>query len=175
VSHLVFPDRVTIRVGVWSPTGTTPYSGASMAFETRTFAREKNDYLLGPFFSDESGILTITRRDLELSTQAELSSGLMDYASITNSYSFVAISHLSREGIARYVDSRTMTWTRELDGEKELYGSVAQLLDRLRSSANGQFRPATPAYGQLRDEWDGSRPIVEYDYRVSYPQGYPLA
>ena len=167
VNHLVFPDRVTLNVQLWSPSETKPYGGLPLAFRVRTFARAKNDYDLGPFFCGHDGVLAITRRQLELAAAAVLSTGLMDFDAIDNAFPFIEIVHWSGLELERAIDARSKTWTMLLEGEAELYGSVSELLSRLRSSGNASLRPADERYGRLRDEWDGTRPERTYTYTVS--------
>jgi len=77
VSHLIIPDRIVIRAHFWTPHSTTPYVGQPIAFNIRTFARAKNDYTLGPFFSDSAGVLALTRREFEYSAAGHLDAGAM--------------------------------------------------------------------------------------------------
>lgn len=129
---LVFPDRVTIHARLVGDEGETRAIGFPIAFSIRTFARSKNDYHLGPFFSDHTGVLALTRRQLELSAQAKLSSGLMDYASVHDGFPLIEISHFSADDIERAIIARKTHWTDELEGEHELYGSVAKLVASYR-------------------------------------------
>jgi hypothetical protein len=159
--YLVFPDRVTVHTRLHGDTAGIDFA---IAYSIRTFARVKNDYRLGTFFSDDTGVLVLTRRQLELSAQANLSTGLMDFASVADGFPLVEIQHLSADDIQRAITSRTTVWTNELDGERELYGSMAQLLASYRRVGNAHLAP--PTVTCLRDEWDGTRPTVIYDYPV---------
>jgi len=167
MNHLIFPERVTINVQLWSPSGATPYTGSPLAFGVRTFARVKNDHHLGPFFSGENGVLTITGRQLQLAAAAEMSTGIMDYDAIENAFPFVEIVHWSGAELERAIDARSKVWTSLLGGEVELYESMTELLSRLRASGNASLLPARERYGRLRDEWDGTLPDREYTYTVS--------
>lgn len=162
--RLVFPERVTIRARLINNDAEMDGIGLRIAFSIRTFARSKNDYHLGPFFTDDTGALALTRQQLKLSAQAALSSGLMDYASISDGFPLVEISHLSAADIERAIKSRTTHWTQELDGERELYGSVGNLVACYQGASNGQLAPPSPPFS--RDEWDGSKQTVEYEYSV---------
>jgi len=127
----------------------------------------KNDYHLGPFFSGENGVLTITRRQLQLAAAAELSSGLIDYDAIENAFPFVEIVHWSGYELERAIDARSKRWTSLLDGEAKLYESMSELLRRLRASGNASLLPAHERTGRLRDEWNGTRPDRKHPYIVS--------
>jgi hypothetical protein len=111
VNHLVFPDRVTFNVQLWSPSETKPYRGLPLAFHVRTFARAMNDYDLRPFFCAQDGVLTITRRELELAAATELSSGLMDFDAVGNAFPFVEIVHWSGDEWDGTRPERTYTCT----------------------------------------------------------------
>jgi hypothetical protein len=88
----------------------------------------------------------------------------MDYVSVTDGFPLVEISHFSADDIKRAIKARTTYWTHELDGERELYGSMANLLNSYRLAGDGQLAPPFSPF--LRDEWDGARQTVEYEYRV---------
>ena len=167
MSSLAFPARVVVRTQVFEGGRLRPYQGSPLVFGVQTFARAKNDYHLGPLFTDERGILIVTNRQLELCASAELSTGLMDYVDVHDAFSFVEIVHWAPEEVARAIRARTSTWTSLLDGEEELYGSIEALLTRLRQSGNDQFAPPAATYGRLRDEWTDPARVVEYSYSVT--------
>ncbi len=170
MSSLHLPKRITIRVLTWSwtPSGAAqdlPYAGPPLALGIQTFARRRNDYHLGPFFSDSDGLVTITGEQLESSVRAHLDWGLMDHADVRESFAFIEITHWSEAEIERAIHVRESGVFSE--HEARLWGSLEQYLHLLRSSANRRLRPPAPGAGQrVRDEWDGSRSIYEYSYRV---------
>ena len=167
MSHLQFPERATVAVLQIKRGATAPYDGPQLAFSVRTFARTKNDYRLGPFFSGDQGILTITRRQCELHVAATLDSGLMDYAAISEAFSLVEIVHWSTDELRRALEARSSVWTSLLAGEAELFGSVESLKARLLSAGNSLVRPPFDSCGRLRDEWDGRKAEPQYNYTVS--------
>ena len=166
MSRLTLPARVTVHVQVWRPNGPSPYRGPPLAFEIRTFARAKNDISLGPFFTDLDGRLSLTRRQLELSAASTYDSGGMDYVAIEEAFSFVEIVHYSPAAITRMIHSRETSWTMELRGEADLYGSLPSLIDQLRRCGNRQVAPPAEHSGRLRDEWTDPTREAEYVYSV---------
>ena len=151
---------------VWTNDGPVPYQGAPLALEIRTFARRKNDYTWGPFFTDSDGVLSIGRRELDLAAAGHRSAGFMDYAELEDSFALVEIIHYSVADIARIIQAREARWTMLLDGEEELYGSLPALCERLRTSGNHRLAPPTEYYGRLRDEWTDPTRHAEYTYFV---------
>lgn len=167
MSSLVFPARVDLAAQIWNGADVEPYRGGPLAFGIVTFARAKNDYYLGPLFTDESGVLSVTNHQLELCARAELSSGLMDYTSIHDAYALVELVHWSADEVARAVKSRTTAWNTLFDGEAELYGSVDSLVARLRQCGNRHFAPPTQHYGRTRDEWTDASRTVRYTHTIT--------
>jgi hypothetical protein len=159
----VFPEIVAIRILTSRDDSAKPLRLAGIAFRVKTFHCRKNDYALGPFFSDGDGVVTITRRALELSASSTLATGIMDYGLPTECGPDVELSHWNGTDISRAQEARRSTWTRALPGEEELYGSLEALLRRLREAPNDSLEDVSP----IRDRWDGSRPHVEYRYVVS--------
>lgn len=147
-----------------------PYQGAPIVFGVQTFARQKNDYHLGPFFSDGSAV-RITRDQLELLARVHLDFGLMDYVVLEDGFSFVEIAHWSAADVKRALEARQPEVARGSffsAHERELWGSPADYCERLRRSASARMRPAPKAGGLvIRDEWDGSRAEYAYTYRVA--------
>jgi hypothetical protein len=132
----------------------------------QTAACRKNDYHLGPFFSEADGIVRITRAMLERDVSDTLSTGLMDYGGIEECAPDVAIRAWTPAETARAGEGRREVWTDLLAGEALEYRSIEELIGRFARSVNHYLR--VPEDG-IRDRWDGSRRRVEYDY-VVYPK-----
>jgi hypothetical protein len=121
---------------------------------------------LGPFFSDD-GIIRISRADLELAAAAELDFGLMDYNALDECFSFIEIRAMSAAQIERAIDARKTEVTQAhffSARDTARWGSPAEYVRRLKASANRSLGDSV--LFKVRDEWDGSRACVEYDYRV---------
>jgi hypothetical protein len=163
LAGFVFPEMVTIRLVTPHGEGTEPLRLAGIAFRVKTFHCRKNDYNLGPFFSDGDGVVAITSRALALSASSTHATGIMDYGLTVECGADVELVHWSPSDIMRAEEARRLTWTHALPGEEELYGSLEELLRRFREAPNDRVDRATP----IRDRWDGSRSLVEYQYLVS--------
>jgi hypothetical protein len=104
---------------------------------------------------------------MEVSEQIHHAFGLMDYCGLTDCYSLVEIRAWSAEETqgaieARAIELREGRFFSEV--EQQLWGTPQKLVERLESAANNRL-PA-PVYYHIRDEWDGARSRVEYEYRV---------
>lgn len=161
---LVFPEVVTLRLVTPGAAGAEePLPLAGVVFGVQTFHCRKNNYRLGPFFSDAGGVVVMTREALELSARAELDTGAMDYGDVRECAPDVEIRHWTASEVRRALHARQETWTRLLSGEAELHGSLGALLRRYREAPNHRLADrAAP----VRDRWDGSRARVEYTYAV---------
>jgi hypothetical protein len=172
VTRLQLPERVLIRVATRAGPVTArrdvAYGGPPLAFGVRTFARVKNDYHLGPFFSDQ-GVVRITREELERSVRIELSFGLMDYRPLDECFALVEIAHWSPALVEGAIERRA-TELREgrffSELEAERWGTPAAYVKRLQDTANRRLAAAIPGAQVIRDEWDGTAPQREYAYRV---------
>jgi len=162
VSSLVLPEQITIDVLLWAGHQAVAYRGAPIVLGIKTYARAKNDYHLGPIFTDHDGHVRLTRADLNHYESAIVAQGIMDVRALGESYSFVQIVHWTSEQIGRAIDARTKTWTQLLPGEKELFGSVSDLIRRLQGAGNARFSPML--WPPVRDEWDGRPGPREYKY-----------
>jgi len=172
VSTLQLPESVAVRIVTWrgpiaSPQD-VPYGGPPLAFGVRTFARFKNDYHLGPFFSDQ-GVVRITRADLERSARIQLSFGLMDFRPLDECFALVEIAHWAPAEVERAIEARGTEvrlgrFFSELEAEQ--WSSPEAYVRRLREVANRRLSAAIPGAQIIRDEWDGSALEREYTYRV---------
>lgn len=170
MSNLVLPSSVTIHVVTWTgpiqAPRDTPATSRSIAVSVQTFARAKNDYHLGPFFS-ENGVIRITRSELERAAAVELDFGLMDYYALAECFSLVEIRAWSAAQVERALGARKaeMKQGRFFSGhDAERWGTPAAYVARLKECGNRNLKD--PVLFRVRDEWDGSKRDVEYEYRV---------
>lgn len=125
------------------------------------FAMKKNDYYLGPFFSDNKGEIVIDKNMLEISADAELQTGLMDYRNVNECSSLVEIKILSEEEIGRLIEGRSLWGI--IGREKKLYNSKEELLCKIKSNNNRLI------YAQsLRVTWDENiHEVEEYELKTN--------
>ena len=162
----VFPEQATVQLMQVSGNGQRiPLPLAGVALGVRVFARAKNDYHLGPFFSDAAGRIMIDRRALEASAAAELDSGLMDYARITDAHPVVELRIWTGDDIRGALKARE-TWGL-LPAERALWPSLDDLRRALNAAPNGRLRTATTAgSAYIRGLWDGSELSPAYELLV---------
>jgi hypothetical protein len=129
----------------------------NVLFTVHVMATRKNNFSLGPFPSDENGIVSITKDDLLSEAAAHYDSGLMDYDRIENCQPVVKITMMSSQEIARALESRTRVWTMLLGGEPQRWGSIETLCNVYRTAANIAISAAPVAA-----RWDGTSPQYEY-------------
>lgn len=115
------------------------------------FAMRKNDYYLGPFFSDNNGEIKIDKNILEISAEAELQTGLMDYKEVDECSSLVEIKIASEGEIADLIKGRTL-WGL-IGQEQQLYNTKEELLDRITKNNNNLIFP-----NSLRVIWNKDTP-----------------
>src|SRR5919198_4797183 len=148
MSNLILPSRVTIQVCAWDDK-VRPLRVQGLVFGVRTFARQKNDYHLAPFFSNADGCVVITQDEMDIAAHAELQTGIMDYAWLSDSFAFVEIAHLSADEIARAIEARG-TWGL-IGRERERWRSVDELIKKLREAPNARYKPLVPPLKPVRD------------------------
>jgi hypothetical protein len=169
MTSLVLPERVRVRVLTWEGPIQAPRErpvSRPIALEVHAFARAKNDFFLGPFFSD-AGVVTITKEALERSAAIHLDFGLMDYHALSECYSMVEIRALSAADVDRAIQARKAELKQGSffsKHETEWWGSPKDLVGRLKESGNRDLKDPGPI--RVRDEWNGSKLDVEYEYRV---------
>jgi hypothetical protein len=162
MAKLVLPERVTIQL---IDSHKQPLALSNALFTVYLFARRKNDFFLGPYVSKDSGVVEITGSDLRHDVEATYDSGLMDYMSVEDAFSFVEIRLDHPDDIDRALKSRTAAWTSLLKGEKERWGTMVKLLDAYRNASNRSLN-VSKSFSRIRDEWDGSRTQYHYDFMV---------
>lgn len=152
---LKFPDKIKIRVmdGLARRTIRIP----DIIVMVHIFAMRKNDYHLGPFFTNENGELEINKEILEISTEAELQTGLMDYRKVDECSPLVEISILSEGEITNLIKGRTLWGI--IGREKKLYNTKEELLNRIKKCNNNLVLP-----NSLRVIWNKDTPSeLSYD------------
>jgi len=156
---VVFPDLA--KVQIVSRDGSFVMLG-DVVFFVRLFATQKNDYHLGPFASDERGLVTIDRAACDNLVAAVHESGLMDYSGIQLCRPEVEIRHLTHEEVERAANARRTIWRNLLRGEDVVFGSMDALLATYDRATNAGVVGAAP----IRALWDGSASEPSYTYVV---------
>src|SRR5215467_14113559 len=156
MSLKVLPKQVTIQL---VDSRSNPIRMANVLFGITAFASRKNDYHLQPFGTDSEGLATITKDQLEAEVAANLSSGLMDYDHISGCSSTVEIRMLTNEEIERAVKARQTMWRALLDGERDRWQSIEQLLAFYEHASNSRLLAIRPAM-RVTWRWD----TAEYSY-----------
>jgi hypothetical protein len=170
MSNLILPQLATIKLKTdvsqkwYMPDVPHRYHVANVVFSVDTHARSKNDYHLGPFFSDENGVVKITRELLDIYIEAELESGLMDYTHISDCYSLVEIRLWSEADLDRAIEGRK-TWGL-LGREKTLWKSLEGLIDKFHHAGNRNLS-VIEGFNRVRDEWDGQQQEYSYEFYVN--------
>ena len=124
-----------------------PIKIENILINVQVFAINKNDYHLGPYFSDINGQIHLTNKMLRISVDAEMETGIMDYKDIKNASPLVEIKILSKEEIRLLKEGRKL-WG--IAGkEADLYRSKKELLEKIDSSNNYRVLPMS-----IRVLWD---------------------
>ncbi|MDD5018796.1 MAG: hypothetical protein PHS61_00020 [Candidatus Omnitrophica bacterium] len=156
---LKFPNKVKIKI--IDELARSPIRIKNIIIFVHLFAVKKNDYYLGPFFSDINGEIEINRDMLAILAEAELQTGIMDYKSVNECSSLAEINILSREEIENLVKGRSLWGV--IGREKELYGTKEELLNKINNNNNYLVLPCS-----LRVNWDNSvASVVSYDLLTS--------
>lgn len=134
----------------------------NIAINVHIFAINKNDYYLGPYFSNSNGEIHLTNRMLRISADAEMETGIMDYKDIREASPLVEIKILSKEEVARLKEGR-MLWGL-VAKEAELYRSDKELLRKIEMSNNYVVIPTS-----IKVLWnDMVSPRVCYELKTNY-------
>ena len=156
MESIVLPEKVVLRL---IDSEGNAVRLPNVLFTVRTFATRKNDFNLGPFASDDDGLVTITKNDLLAAAEAHYDSGLMDYVQVENCIPSVVIGPMNAIEIEKALEARTKVWKLLLRGESQRWRSIEDLCDLYRMAANKSIS-AKP----LHTLWDGKVP--EYDYAI---------
>lgn len=166
MQNLIFPQKVTVRLVDGRG---KPVPLANVIVTVHLFARRKNDFDLGPYVSNEMGVITFTESDLRHDVEATYDGGLMDYVSVESCYTFVEVRIKTEESVLQALNARENVWKNLLKGERERWGSIENLLSAYRQSNNGLLN-VHKDLSRVRDDWDGSKSEYQYDLRVSLKQ-----
>jgi hypothetical protein len=158
MESLILPARVAIQL-VDRNGGAlkTP----NVLLRITAFAARKDDFLLQPFASDNDGLVTILKKDLEAEVAACHDSGLMNYGHIRECSSSVAIRLLTDEELKKVVDARSKIWNNLLMGERDRWNSMEQLLTLYKTANNSRFLPGQALPMRVKWNKDGA----EYSYK----------
>lgn len=154
MASLLMPDKIVLRL---VDSGSNPVHMANILFLVRTFAKRKNDFQLGPFVTDEEGVVTITKQDLLAEATAHYDSGLMDYDAVENCQPMVEIAAMVPREIEKALEARTRVWKRLLRGETQRWKTIEDLRNLYRTAANERI-----SVQPIRVLWDGSENQCEY-------------
>ncbi len=162
MTKFILPDKITVKL---IKPRKENFSVDNILLYIKTNARNKNDFYLGPFVSDKNGVITITKKDLDNEVTATYESGLMDYSSIENSFSFVELRLYDQNEIDKMIESRTKTWTSLLKGEIERWISINRLVDTLKQS-NNKHLLLDESTKRIRAEFDGTQNEYEFQLEI---------
>jgi hypothetical protein len=157
--NLVLPERITVQL-IDSKGSSIRMS--DVLFRITAFATRKNDYCMQPFATDDEGLATITKAQLESEVAKNQDSGVMDYAGIITCSPIVEIRLLTDEEIRRATEARKI-WKRLLSGERDRWESLEQLLAVYKTANNGRLLTLEPT---LRPVWNGLETNHSYLFPV---------
>jgi len=142
---LKFPNHIVLKLieGLTHKPITIP----NVIISIHIFAIKKNDYNLGPFFSDKNGEIKIDKHVLDILAEAEIQTGLMDYNNIHECSPLVEINILSEDEINNLITGRKLWGISEQ--EKEIYTTKEELLKKISYNNNKCVQPDF-----LRALWD---------------------
>ena len=162
MTKFILPEKITVRL---VKPEQQDFSIDHILLYIKTNARHKNDFYLGPFVSDKDGVITITKNDLDNEVIATYESGLMDYSSIENSFTFVELRLYDQDEIKKMIKSRTKVWTSLLKGEKERWTSIDHLVDTLKKS-NNKLLQLYDSTKRVRADFDGTQNKYEFQLEI---------
>ena len=160
-----FPNKIVIRI----VDGLTlkPMLMENILICIHVFAINKNDYDLGPYFSDSSGEIHLTSEILKISADAQMETGLMDYKDIEEASPLVKIEILSAEEIGKLKEGRRLWGI--IKKEVDLYQSEQKLLEKIDANNNYYVAPtnikvlwdekiSSKVYYEIKTEFQGQLP-----------------
>lgn len=152
MENLIVPEHIEIQLTDLSE---KPIKVENLAIYIKTKARRKNDFRLGPYFSDKNGLIEISKIDFMNEVNATYDSGLMDYSSIETNFPEVEIIPYTKVEIEGMINSRTNIWTSLLNGENERWNSINVLIENLKKSENQNID--TEKCEMLLSSFDGTQ------------------
>ena len=160
MNKFIIPDKVTVRL---IKPRQQDFPVDNILLYIKTYARHKNDFCLGPFVSDQEGIISITKNEIEREVTATYESGLMDYSGIENCFTFVELRLYDQDEIDKMIKSRSKVWTTLLKGEKERWTSINHLIETLKKS-NNKHLLLYDSTKRVRADFDGTQ--NEYEFQL---------
>lgn len=133
---MIFPKFLQIQI---LSIDKKPIIYADIIIGITLIAPRKNNYHLGPFFTNNKGIVTLSERDLLISVEAELETGLMDYCSYRECSKEVMIEVFDYKDLAKLIHGRE-AWGL-VGKEALLYESKEKLLERIKACNNHLLDP----------------------------------
>lgn len=159
MTQLIFPASVTVRLMTVLKRTEEPFHSPDAALFVRTFARRKNDYHLGPFFSDPEGIVAIDGAVCQRLADAHLEMGIMDRYRVSECFSLVELYHLADQHLESAIAA-----VKEygVPANQEWFCPKDEMLKRYRAAKNMNLQEVL---FPLRDEWEGKGEAT-YTYHV---------
>jgi hypothetical protein len=155
-----FPNKIVIKIV--DGLDLNPILMENVIIFIHVFAINKNDYDLGPYFSDNNGEIHLTNKILQISADAQMETGIMDYKDIKEASPLVKIEILSKEEIERLREGRKLWGI--IKKEATLYQSEKKLLKKIDANNNHHIAPTNIKV--LWDEKVASK--VYYELKTNY-------
>jgi len=108
----------------------------------KVFAYQKNDYHLGPFFTNKDGACIIERQTIKIMADAELQRGIMDFQAFDSCSNLAEVSILTKEQIGRMLEARKLWGT--IADESRMFGTKENLINKIQDNNNAMVRPVLP-------------------------------
>ena len=148
---VALPPRVALRV----LDRETMKPAVNVAFLLTLYAHRKNNYSVGPFVSDNQGVVAISKEDCLKSIDASQQLALMDYASsLTECLPKISIELMSPENLEYFIENSRKfrdIYSRYWDCSEETLG-------RLEACDNG--RHAAEIFTFSEDQLHESQPLT---------------
>ena len=133
---MIFPERFEIHI---LDQDNKPILYSNIMVFITLFAPRKNNYDLGPLFSDKFGVISVNKNQLIILAEAVLETGLMDYCGYWECSKEILVE------IFDYRDLNKLIYGRETWGivgkEAILYESKENLLKKIKVCANHLVEP----------------------------------
>jgi hypothetical protein len=162
--NLVLPNNLTIQM---NPSSKQNFTLDNILIYIKTKAIRKNDFYLGPYFSNKKGEISISKNDLENEVEATYDSGLMDYSSIESNFPEVEICIYTQEEINKHIESRSKYWTSLLKGEEKRWKSINELLEVLRN-ANNKNLLLNDSNKKINAVLDGTQSNYRFEMNITF-------
>ena len=110
---LFIPEKIIIEL---KDKNGNSFNQKNILFGIKTFANRRNDIELSPFLSNENGVITITKNNIEKKLENFYSYGLMDYSSIESAKPEIEIYYWGNKNLENYI----IYWSKILSGKTDL-------------------------------------------------------